>query len=146
MAYVLVVHDGVNKESEDAEDPVSDELIAEEGFEVEAKLEVVIAMGKLDEETAEHHNEHEQDLDEHEREELACEQDPAADGKRVHDLVEAGVALAPDEFAGVEGDDGEDEDGKSAAAEVDHAPGDGIDGCRERTGRADGGEDREQRS
>ena len=81
--------------------------------EIKAELETVIAVADLDDEAGEHHHEDEQDLDQHECEELAAEQNPAANRKCVHDLRDAGIAFPPNQFAGVEGDDGENEERRS---------------------------------
>ena len=80
MAEVLVIDDCVHEESDDAQDPEGDQLVAEQVGKVQAELKAVIVVADLHDEAAHHHHEDEQHLDEHERKQLAAEQYPAADG------------------------------------------------------------------
>ena len=77
-------------------------------------LEVVVAGERLHEDAAEHGDGEEDEFDDGEREELGEPVGGFAHRQRVVDAVEVGVALAPDQFAGVKrGDDEEEKSGAS---------------------------------
>src|SRR5579863_6005056 len=142
VAEVFVIDDRVYEERNYAQNPEGDQPVTEQVCQVEAELEVVVAVAELDDQTTNHHHENEHNLDQHQREQLASEEYPFADGERIHDLVELRVSLAPDQFAGVKSDDHQNEKCESAAAQFQYAPSDRIHRSGKRivdaVGRKDG--------
>ncbi len=127
VADELVGDDGLYEEREENEDEDLREGDDVELFEVLEELVVVVAGDGLHEDAAEGRDGEKDELDEAEGEELGEPVGGFADGQRVVDAVEVGVALAPDEFGGVEsGDDVEEERG-AAFDGLQHEVGDGPD-------------------
>ena len=109
VAQIFVVNESVDSDRENAYQPVIDQLDAEQALEIQAGLDARIAFRKLDADTGGHDHRFQQHLDQEQREQLGEKHRAVRDGKRVHDFVNAGIALAPDELAGVERDDDEHE-------------------------------------
>ncbi len=114
VADVFVVDHDVDEHRRRAEDPVRDESDAEEGLEVEAELEAVLPLSAWRTMPEAKSDGDEDRLHRHEGDELRREDDPAGDGESVEDRGEARVALAPNELAGVERDDDENEEPEPA--------------------------------
>ena len=91
-----------------------DQPIQEEFAEVQAELEVVVALRDLNDQAGGQDQQHHHHLHQHQREQLGAEQYPPLQREGVDDLVQLGVALAPHQFAGIENDDGQGEDGEAA--------------------------------
>ena len=132
MTQIFVIHDGVHEEGDDTQNPECNQLMAEKVGEVEAEFKPMIAVTDLHDEAGDHHHENEQHLDEHERKQLAAKQYPAANRQRIHDLRESGIALPPDQFAGIKGDDRQNEERESGATLLQHPPGHRVCGSGER--------------
>ena len=99
----------------------------EKFLEVLGDFVMVVAGEGLHEDAAEHGDGEEDEFGDGQREEFAEPVGGFAHGKRVVDAVEMGVALAPDEFGGVERGDDEEEESGRAFDGLDHEVGDGPD-------------------
>ena len=127
VADEFVADDGLNEESEEGEDEhlgIGDD---EKFLEVLGDFEVVVAGEGLHEDAANHGDGEEDEFGDGEREELAEPVGGLAHGERVVDAVEMRIALAPDEFSGVERRDDEEKESRGAFDGLHHEKGDRPD-------------------
>ncbi len=125
MAEVFLVDHRMHGQRQHADEPVVDELDAEEPMDVETKLVMVIALGGLDAHSGQHQHRLQHHRHQHQRTELGREWQPGGDRQRVVDLVQPVLALAPDELPGIERDDHQHEHAERAGDELQHLVGDG---------------------
>ena len=124
VAEVLVVDDRVHRDRQGADQPVADQVDGQEVVEIEADLEVRVALRGLDRHAAQHQAELQHQRHEHQRHQLGDQRQPGRRRQGVADLVEAVVALAPDELAGIERDDDEHERREAARDQAEQLEGD----------------------
>src|SRR5581483_10168930 len=103
MARILLIHQRVNKHSQNRNHAVLDQAIANEFLEINRELKMVVAMPHLHNDARYKNRERQHHLDQHESAELRSEEDQALDRQGVHDLIELRVSLPPDEFSRIKG-------------------------------------------
>ncbi len=104
-----MVHEDVDRHRERGEDHVLEEVHPEHDAEVQAELEMGIALERLDQEPADHRRGLERHDQRDQREESAGEHRPLGHRRRVHDRARPRSALLPHELPRIERDqDGEE--------------------------------------
>jgi len=141
------VEDG-NQDEESDHDAVADELVGDDGLheeghqrvdedlgegdevellEVLEELEVEVSLDGLGEDAADHDDRKQDELDDGKRAEFAGPVDAFAQGQGIVNLLEADVALAPDELAGIHGGDDDEEQHRRTLHRLQHEEGYGPD-------------------
>ena len=95
----------------------------EQGLQVQPRLEREVAFEQLDQHAAQHCHEQHHRLQADQAERLGHQRQPARHRQRVEHLVEARLAFAPDQFAGVEGGDDQHEQLGDAADHFEYLVG-----------------------
>ena len=93
-----------------------------EPLQVVQQLEVGVALQRLHHHAGQHRDEQRGRQDERDRNDLRDDERPVRRRRRVDDLVDAAVAVAPDQFAGVEDRDDDRDDREGAVQVDDHQP------------------------
>ena len=127
MADELVGDHGLNEEREQGEREHLRERDHIEFLGVLRELIVVIAGDGLHDDAAQAGDGEQDEFDEAEGEEFREPVGGFGNGQRVVDAGEVGVALAPDEFGGVERGDNVEEERRAAFHGLQHEVGDGPD-------------------
>jgi hypothetical protein len=132
MPQVLLIHQGVNEEGQNADHPVLEQANREQIGEVEPEFEVVIAVHELHDDSGGHGCQHQNDLYQQQSCQFRAEEHPSLNRQRVHNLVEAGISLPPYQLTGIESDNRQGEDEQTAGGPLKHLVSDGVGVAGER--------------
>ena len=127
VAHKLVRDDGLDEEREKDEGEDLREGHDVELLEVLEEFVMVVAGDGLHDNADEHGDGEQDELDEDNGGEAGEPVGGLAHGQSIVDAVEVGVALAPEQFGGIEGRDNEEEEQGAALDGLDHEVGDGPD-------------------
>ncbi len=126
VGQVFVVDDDLHGDRQHREQREVGQHDREQRLQVQARFELEVPLEQLDQHGRDHGNEQQAGLQPDQRQRLAGQRQPAWHRQRIEDLAGAHLALAPDQFTGIEDGRDDHEETRHIADQFQHHVGDGI--------------------